>query len=183
MATTSQKLTTGKEARALLKAQLAEYLAVQPETIQTTHKWMKRVEAAALGIVAAFFLVALYGSFTWSKSNPAMIPIAWFAFAACLSLMTMINSLHSVLIRAFPTVILPGRMPRFVSGSGAAWIGAASLLGGLVLAGFWVAFAYSTATFNMALLVPLIKALTAVISIGVVVSMIYSIYQKLTSPR
>lgn len=178
MTTNVQKLSTNKEARENLKTQLAEYLAQQPESILSAHKWMKRVDVAGVGIVVAAFAYALYGSFTWASTSPTMIPIAWFAFATCLSLMTVLVGLHAILIRAFPPVILPGKAQRFVSGSTATWVGAASIVGGLILAGFWIAFAYSAATFNLAMLVPLINVLGVVVGIGMLVVIGFAVYQK-----
>ncbi len=183
MTTNIQKSMTDKEMKERLKAQLAEYLAGQPESTRATHKWMKRVEAVGLGIVVAAFVYALYGSFAWAKATPIMIAPAWFTFAACLSLMTALFGLHAVLIHAFPPVILPGKPQKFVSGSAAVWIGVASIVGGFVLAGFWIAFAYFTATFNMTMLIPLINALGIVVSIGILVSIVFAIYQKVSQSR
>lgn len=178
MTTNVQKLSTNKEAREHLKAQLAEYLAGQSEGTRSAHKWMKLADAVGLGIVVAAFAYALYGSFTWASVNPMMIPIAWFGFAACCGLMATLFGLHAILIRAFPPVILPGKAQKFVSGSAAVWTGIVSILGGLILAGIWIGLAYSTATFNMTMLVPLINVLGVVMSIGIVLSIVYFIYQK-----
>jgi len=183
MTTHVQKLPSYKESRENLKAQLAEYLAGQPESTQTVHKWMKRVDVAGLGIVVAAFALALYGSFTWPSVNPTMIPVAWFFFATCLSLMTILLGLHAILIRAYPPVILPGRSQKFVSGVTAIWTGIASIVGGSVMAGLWIAFAYSTATFNLAMIVPLINVLGIVVSIGIVLSIVFAVYQKITQSR
>jgi hypothetical protein len=183
MSTNVQKLPSYKESRENLKTQLAEYLAGQPESTQSAHKWMKRVDVAGLGIVTATFILALYGSFTWPSVNPTMIPVAWFAFATSLSLMVVLFGLHAILIRAFPPVILPGKPQKFISGSGAAWIGAASIVGGLILAGLWIAFAYSTATFNLAMIAPLTNILGIVVGIGIVLSIAVAIYQKATQFR
>jgi hypothetical protein len=178
-----QKLATDKEAREYLKAQLAEYLAGQPKSTRATHTWMKRVDIAGLGIVIAAFTVALYGSFAWANVNPSMIPAAWFAFATSLSLMVILFGLHAILIRAYPPVILPGKAQKFVSGSGAVWTGVASIVGGLILAGLWVAFAYSTATFNLAMICPLTNALGVVVGIGMLVSIVFAIYQKTSQSK
>lgn len=183
MTTNVQKFATDKEAREHLKAQLAEYLAGQPESTRATHTWMKRVDTAGLGIAIAAFAVALYGSFTWASVNPSMIPVAWFFFATCCSLFVMLLGLHASLIRAFPPVILPGKPQKFVSGSAAVWIGAASIVGGLILAALWVAFAYSTATFNLAMIAPLTNTLGIVMSVAIIGSIVYSIYQKATQSR
>jgi hypothetical protein len=178
-----QKFATDKEARANLKAQLADYLAQAPESTRSAHTWMKRVDIAGLGIVIAAFAVALYGSFTWASVNPSMIPIAWFFFATCCSMFVMLLGLHAILIRAYPPVIMPGKPQKFVSGSTAVWVGAAYILGGLILGAVWVGFAYSTATFNLVMLTPLINILGVVMSIVIIVSIIYSIYSKATQSR
>jgi hypothetical protein len=183
MTTNVQKFVTDKEAREHLKAQLAEYLTQAPTATRSAHTWMKRVEAAGLGIVIAVFAVALYGCFAWASTNPTMIPIAWFSFATSLSLMVILSGLHAILIRAYPPVIFPGKVQKFVSGSTAVWIGAASIVGGLILAGVWIMFAYSTATFNLTMIVPLVNILSVVMSIAIVGSIVYSIYQKATQSR
>ena len=183
MTTNVQKLSTNKEARENLKAQLAEYLSQQPESTLTAHKWMKLVDAAGLGIVITAFVYALYGSFAWANVNPIMIPLAWFGFAACGGLMAMLFGIHAILIRAFPPVILPGKTQKFVSGSAAVWTGVASIVGGLFMIGIWIGFAYSTATANMTMLVPLINILGVVVTVGVVISIAYSLYQKVSQSR
>lgn len=180
MTTATQKLSTDKKARENLKAQLADYLSHQPDSTLSVHKWMKLVDVAGLGLVIAAFAYALYGSFAWANVNPAMIPIAWFGFAACFSLMATLVGLHAILIRAFPPVILPGKPQKFISGSAAVWTGVASIIGGLFMAGIWIGFAYSTATFNLAMIVPLINALGIVVSIGIVVSVVFAMYQKIS---
>ena len=182
-ATNVQKLGTEKEAREQLKMQLAQHLAQQPESTQATHKWMKRLEVAGVGIVIAAFAVALYGSFAWASANPTMIPVAWFFFATCLSLMVVLFGLHAILIRAYPPIILPGKVQKFVSGSGAVWIGVVSIVGGLIMAALWVMFAYSTATYNLAMVAPLVNILGIFMSIVIVGSIVYSLYQKVSQPR
>lgn len=183
MTTYARKLFIDKEGRENLKSQLTRHLGQQSESTQSAHKWMKRVEVAGLGVVAAAFIVALYGSFAWPSVNPILIPVAWFAFAVCLSLMAVLLGLHAILIRAYPPVILPGKPQKFVAGSGAVWIGVASLAGGLILAVLWVLFAYSAATFNLALIVPLMNILGVIVSLGIVVSIVIAIYQKVAQPR
>jgi len=183
MTTNVQKFATDKEARTNLKAQLADYLAQAPESTRSAHTWMKRVDIAGLGIVIAAFAVALYGSFTWASVNPSMIPVAWFFFATCCSMFVILLGLHAILIRAYPPVILPGKVQKFVSGSTAVWIGAASIVGGFILAGLWIVFAYSTATFNLAMIAPLTNILGIVVGIEIVLSIAVAIYQKASQPR
>jgi hypothetical protein len=183
MTTNGQKFATDKEARATLKAQLAEYLAQVPESTQSTHKWMKRADAAGMGIVIAAFAVALYGSFAWASVNPTMIPVTWFAFATYLSLMVVLLGLHAILIRAYPPIILPVKVQKFVSGLGLVWIGVASIVGGLIMAALWVMFAYSTATYNLGMIAPLVNILGIFMSVVIVGSIVYSMYLKVSQRR
>lgn len=177
--TTATHKRTDKEIRIQLEAQLAEHLAAQPNSTRSANKWMKRVEAVGLGIVVAAFALALYGSFTWADTHPSMIPAAWFFFATCCSLMALLFGLHTILIHAFPPVILPGKLPKFASGSAATWMGGAIIVIGLILAGVWVGYGYSTVTFNLALIAPLSNILGILVTIVIV----FSIYQKLTQSR
>ena len=134
MTTNVQEFATGKEAREHLKLQLAQYLEQQPESTQSLHRWMKRLEAASVGIIAAAFIVALYVSVAWKSVPPMVIPIAWFFFAASAAPAMVLVGLHAVILRAFPPIVWPGKPPKFVTGSGAVWTGSAFILLALVVA-------------------------------------------------
>jgi hypothetical protein len=182
-ATNVQKLGTEKEAREQLKLQLAQHLAQQPESTQATHKWMKRLEVAGVGIIAAAFIVALLVSVTWKSVNPIMIPIAWFAFAASAAPAIIFVGLDAIILRAFPPVVWPGKPPKFITGSGAVRTGWAFILGSLLFATLWGFFAYAVGTFNIAMLEPLIRIFSVVVGIGMTVAILYSIFQKISRTR
>jgi hypothetical protein len=170
--TTNVQKLTGKEARENVKQQLAAYVAQQPEGMQSFHRWMNRLEAAGVGIIAAAFIAALYLSFAWKSIDPILIPAAWFIFAASGSVLFVLNGLHSAILRAFPAGSLPGSKQKFVTGSGAMWAGLAFIVGGLAYAAFWMLFAYATWTANFEILRPLIGFLGIVMGIGMAVAMI-----------
>lgn len=181
-----QKLSD-KEARQQLKLQLAQYLEQQSASKQAFHKWMKRLEAVSMGVILAAFLVALYFSIAWKSVNPLIIPIAWFAFAASGSLLIVLNGLHTAVLRVLLPGILLGNKQKFVTGSGAMWIGLAFILGGLVYAAFWGLFAYATWTVNFEILRPLIGFLGVVMGVGIAVSILFkmfsTLFQKLSKFR
>jgi hypothetical protein len=181
--TNVQKFATDKEAREHLKLQLAQYLAQQPEPTQSAHKWMKRLEAAGVGIIAAAFIVAMYVSVAWKSVNPIVIPIAWFAFAASVAPAMIFVGLDAITLRAFPPVVWPGKLPKFVTGSSAVWVGGAFILLALVVVAFWGFFAYAVGTFNMAMVVPLVNILGVLMGIGMAVSIVHSLYQKISHSR
>ncbi len=112
-----------------------------------------------------------------------LIPVAWFLFAASAAPTLMFLGLDAIILRAFPPVVLPGKLPRFVTGSGAVWTGWALILGALLVAAFWGFFAYAVGTFNMVMLEPLIRILAGVVGVGATISVLYSIYQKASRSR
>ena len=135
--TNVQKIATRKEAEEHIKLQLSQYLGQQPESTQSLHKWMKRLETACLGIIVAAFIAAMYVSVTWKSVNPITIPIAWFIFAASITPAMTFVGLDAIILRAFPPVVWPGKQPKFVTGSSAVWTGWAFILLALIIAAFW----------------------------------------------
>ena len=179
-----QGFTTGKEAKEQLKLQLAQYLAQQSQSTQSVHRWMRRLEAAGMGIIVATFLVALYVSIAWKSINPIMIPIAWFVFAASVSPEMIFMGLDSIFLRAYPPVILPGNQPaKFITGNEAIWTGWALILGALLAAAFWGFFAYAVGTFNIALIVPLIRVLSGVLGVVITVAIVKKLIQDFSRSR
>ena len=179
----AQDAATAKGASEGLKLHLAQHLEQQPETTQALHQWMKRLMVAGVGIIVATFIVALYVSVAWKSVNPIVIPLAWFVFAASVAPAMLFLGLDAIILRAFPPVVLPGKLPRFVTGNRAGWTGWAFVLGALLVAAFWGVFAYAVGTFNMVMLEPLIRVLAGVVGVGATISVLYSIYQKATRSR
>ena len=178
-----QKFATEKEAKEHFKMQLAEYVDQQPESSQSLHRWMKRLEVAGAGIIAAAFIVAMYVSVAWKSVNPIMIPIAWFVFAASAAPAMIFLGLDAITLRAFPPFLLPGKLPKFVTGSGAVWAGWAFILLALIVAAFWGFFAYAVGTLNMALIVPLVNIVGVVMGVGIVISIVHNLIRDFSRSR
>lgn len=178
-----QNIQTSKETRERLKMQLAQYLSGQSETVQSVHRWMKCLEAASAGLIAGGFIMAVYVSIAYQRVNPALIPLAWFFFAASPSLMLILNGMHSILLRAAPAIVLPGKVQSFTTGRRAILSGAALILGGLLDAAFWGIFIYATWMANWSLLTPLITILGVVMGVGIAVSILLSMAQKILKLR
>ena len=181
--TSVQEIGTQEEAREQLKLQLAQYLEGQPESTQSIHRWMKRLEVAGVGIIVATFSVALYVSIAWKSVNPIVIPIAWFVFAASVAPAMIFLGLDAIILRAFPPVVLPGKLSKFVTGSGAVWAGSVFILLALVVAAFWGFFAYTVGTFNLAMIGPLTNILGVAVGVLAIVSVLKSLYQKIARTR
>ena len=171
------------ESKQDLRAQLAQYVEQQPESTLAFHKWMKRLEVAGAGIMAAAFIVAMYVSVAWKSVNPIVIPIAWFFFAASAAPAMIFLGLDAITLRAFPPAVWPGKQQKFRTGSGAVWTGWAFILLALVVAAFWGLFAYAVGTLNMALVAPLVTILGVLMGVGIavriMVQLIYTTYKKI----
>jgi hypothetical protein len=183
---------TKKEAKEQLKLQLAQYVAEQPESRQTVHRWMKDLEVASLVIVAALFILAMVVSIDWTNVPPQAIPTAWFAFVGSFSLTIMLVGLHAVILRAFPPVgglqysmvhgyspiRVPGKQSKFVTGREAVIKGWGVVVMGVVAGAFWVVFAYASWTINTAILAPMITILATMLGIGIAFSIVFSIFRS-----
>jgi len=178
-----QGTRTEKGAREQLKLQIAEYLEQQPESTQASHRWMKRLEVASLGIILAVFIMALYVSIAWKSVNPILIPIAWFIFAASAAPALVLIGIHAIILRAFPPVVMPGKPQRFVTGGAAVGPGVGFILIGLALAAFWGYFAYTVGTFNLAMLEPLMNILGVLMGVVIAIGILFSMAQKIVKFR
>ncbi len=181
--TNVQKFATEKEATEHLRSQLTQYLGQQSKSTQSLHRWMKRLEVVGMGIIAAAFLVALYVSIAWKSVNPIVIPIAWFVFAASAAPAMVFLGLDAIILRAFPPVVWPGKLPKFLTGSWAVWTGWAFILGALVVTAFWGFFAYAVGTFNLALIAPLVTILSVVMGIVITVSIVFKLVRDISRSR
>lgn len=192
-----QRLGTKREAKVQLKQQLAKYVGQQPESTQVFHGWMKRLELASMGLIAVAFIVAMYVSINWTTVSPTTIPIAWFIFAASATPTIVLIGLHAIVLKAFLPVVgmhtsalrasslfaLLGKNRQFVTGSEAVWRGWAFMFLGLLAGAFWGFIAYATWTLNWAMLEPLIGILGVVMGVGIAISILYSMFQKIFKTR
>ena len=62
-------------------------LGIQPvvnsesESQQTFHRWMKRCQAATVGLIVGIFVMALWTSINWKQVAPFEVAFWWMAFA------------------------------------------------------------------------------------------------------
>jgi hypothetical protein len=161
-----------KETRDALKLEITHYMEELPDSRKVFHKWMNYLEVLGIAMIIVAFLLALYFSITWKSVNPMIIPLAWFAFAGSGSLLMVFTGLHSAILHAFPTSILPRNTIEFISGSKATVIGLGFIIGGLVYAAFWGLMAYGTLTANFELLRPLISSLGIILGFGIAISLL-----------
>jgi hypothetical protein len=180
MSTSIRTQVTGKEAREQLKLQIAEYMAQKPESTRTAHSWMKRLEVASAGIIIAAFIFAVYISINWASVPVTAIPAAWFLFVASMLPTLGLFGLHTLLAKAFPTAVLPGRPARFITGSRAVRTGWFLVLSSVVGAVIWGYLTFRIWTSDYASMGTI---LGIVIGVGIVVQLVYSIYARIAQSR
>jgi hypothetical protein len=182
-----------------LNAQVASYLQGQPENIRSFHRTMKVLENISFGIIIVTFVTALVLSFMWKSVPVAAIPTAWLLLPVSGAILYLLIGVHALVLRAFPpsplfttlqrgsSIHLPRKSQGFVTGKAAESTAWGLILVGLIVGAFFAVFAWSVWTVNWAILTPMITVLGVlmgvVIAVGIVGSMIFSIYQKVFKSR
>jgi hypothetical protein len=177
-----QELGAASEAKADSRAQLAQYLAQQPQSRRTFDKLMKVLEVAGLALVAGYLAWAIYVSINWT-SVPERIVAVWFALPVCVVALMILVSVHAVGVRAFFPIIVPSSSFPFVTGSKAVVMGVGFAATLLLVGAFWGAFAWGIWTTDWAILEPLAHVLGVVVGVGVVIAVISDLYKKLFRSR
>ena len=179
-----------------LRAQLAAYVAQQPQEKQSFHKGMRIAEWVSLALPVAAFAVALYLSFAWKTVAAQMIPTAWFCFPLSLTPFLILVGLHGIGLRAWPPTSLFGStmrvsfpmtgqdktLPLRVGGKAVAW-GWGTIVIAFLVAAFWGALIWIVQTRNLALLEPVLKVFGAGLGVLIVGRILLSIYQNITRSR
>jgi hypothetical protein len=160
------------------RAQYAQYLEQEPESRLALHRWMKRFQAASIGLVIAVFVKALIVSINWTHTAPLEIAFWWMCFALCGVPLAIFFGLDAIILRAavFPMRLGAGRRQMVtVTGRQAVVMGLGIILVALAWAGLVLGIAYSTVTFNMGMLQTAISIFSVVIGVGVVISILFSL--------
>src|SRR3989337_2826235 len=95
------------------RAQYAQYLEQEPESRLALHRWMKRLQAASVGLAVGIFVKALFASINWTQA-PLEISFWWMCFALCGVPLTIFFGLDIIVLRAavFPMRMISGRQQR-----------------------------------------------------------------------
>ena len=176
-----QEAGAASEAKLDGKAQLAQYLAEQPQSRQTFDKVMKVLELGALALMAGWLAWAIYVSINWSEAKH--IAAIWLSFPVVFSILAILIGVHAAGLRAFPPVAPMSSMQAFVTGSKAVGTGVGFAVTILMAGAFWGAFAYGIWTENLALLMPLIEILVAMIGVGLVIGLVSDLYKRFFRSR
>lgn len=176
-----QEAGAASEAKLDGKAQLAQYLAEQPQSRRTFDKVMKVLELGALALMAGYLAWAIYVSINWSV--PQNIVAVWFVFPVSVVVLLILIGVHAAGLRAFPPIALLSSMQELVTGSKAAATGVGFAAVFLVVGAFWGAFAWGIWTNDWALLEPLVQVLAVVVGVGAVFAVVSDLHKKFFRSR
>jgi hypothetical protein len=176
-----QEAGVASETRPDARDQLAQYLELQPQSRRTFDKVMKVLELAGLVLVAGCLAWAIYVSINWSE--PREIAATWFTFPGSIAVLLILVGVHAAGLRAFPPLALLSSMQELVTGSKAVAMGVGFAFVLLVVAAFWVAFAWGTWSSNWAILEPLIQCLGVVAGVGAVIAVASDLHRRFFRSR
>jgi hypothetical protein len=162
------------------RARHAQYLEQVPESRKALHRWMKRLQAASIGLAVGIFVKALLASINWTQA-PYEIPFWWMSFALCGVPLTIFRGLDIIILRAavMSMRVMPGRQQAVtVTGGPAVVVGLGFIVVALAWAGFVLAIAYSAATFNMGVLQTSLTIFSTVLGVGIVVAILFSLVRN-----
>ena len=159
-------------------------LGVQPvispesESKQTFHRWMKRCQAATLGLAAGLFVMALWVSIHWKEAVPFEIAFWWMCFALSGIPLTIFVGLDFIFARAAVIPMRWGTGPKrmvTVTGRQAVLTGLGIIAMALAWGGFVLALMAATFTYNWDLLRVTISVFSTLLGVMIVLKIFSSL--------
>lgn len=164
-------------------------LGVQPivgaesESKQTFHHWMKRGQAATLGLAAGIFVMALWVSINWKQVAPIEIAFWWMCFALSGLPLTIFVGLDIIFARGAVIPIQWGAGPKrliTVTGRQAVLTGLGVIAVALAWGGFVLALMAATLSFNWELLRMMISVFSVMLGVLIVLKIFSSLVRDLS---
>jgi len=170
-----------------IKAQLAEYVAQQPAWKRAFDKWMKVLEIAGFILIVGVFAVAMHVSINHTAVSGMVIATAWFALPVSFAPLMILIGVHTIGLRAFYPVVLPGKPEQFSTGSKAVWSGVGLIALALLVAAFWGGLGWAVWSGDMALIGSYVRVLGTAMGVaiagGIVIGMLSAVYKQFVRPR
>jgi|GEM_PF-5856461 hypothetical protein len=164
-------------------------LGIQPvvnaesESQQTFHHWMKRLQAATVGLAVGIFVMALYTSINWKQEVPFEIAFWWMLFALSGLPLTICVGLDIIFSRGAVVPMRWGNGPKqlvTLTGRQAVLMGLGVIAAALAWGAFVLALMAATFTFNWELLRVTTSAFGVLISVVVVLKIFSSLFRDLS---
>ena len=150
---------------------------------QTFHRWMKRFQAATLGLVVGIFVMALWVSIHWKQAAPFEVAFWWMCFALSGIPFTIFVGLDIIFARGAVIPVQWGNGPKrmvTVTGRKAVITGLGIIVAALAWGGFVLAFMYATLFFNWDMLRVTISIFSVVLGMGIVLKIFSSLVRDLS---
>ena len=148
----------------------------ESESKQTFHNWMKRAQAATLGLAAGIFVMALWVSINWKQAAPFEIAFWWMSFALSGIPLTIFVGLDIIFAQGAVIPVRWGSGPKrmiTVTGRQAVLTGLGVIAVALAWGGFVLTLMAATLSYNWELLRVTISVFSVMLG-GVIVLKIFS---------
>jgi hypothetical protein len=164
-------------------------LGVQPvinpesESKQTLHHWLKRFQAATVGLVVGLFVMALWTSINWKQAAPFEIAFWWMLFALSGVPLTIFVGLDIIFARGAVIPMRWGNGPKqlvTVTGRKAVLTGLGIIAVALAWGGFVLALMVATFSYNWDLLRVTINVFSVMLGVVIVLKIFSSLVRDIS---
>jgi hypothetical protein len=155
----------------------------ESESKQTFHHWMKRFQAAMLGLVVGIFAMALWVSINWKQAVPYEIAFWWMLFALSGIPLTIFVGLDIIFARGAVIPVQWGNGPKrmvTVTGRKAVLTGLGVIAAALAWGGFVLALMVATLSNNWDMLRVTISVFSAMLGVVIVLKILSSLVRDIS---
>ena len=164
-------------------------LGVQPvvnseaESQQTFHRWMKRFQAATVGLIVGLFVMALWTSINWKQAAPFEVAFWWMMFALSGIPLTIFVGLDIIYSRGAVVPMRWGNGPKqmvTLSGRKAVVMGLGVIAAALAWGAFVLALMVAMLSYNWELLRVTISAFGTLLGVMIVLKIFTSLVRDIS---
>lgn len=158
-------------------------VSTESESKQAFHRWMKRFQAATLGLMVGIFAMALYTSINWKQVVPFEIAFWWMAFALSGIPLTICVGLDIIFSRGAVIPLRWGNGPKqlvTVTGRKAVFTGLGVIAVALAWGAFVLALMVATFSYNWDLLRVTISTFGMLLGVLIVLKIFTSLVRDLS---
>ncbi len=155
----------------------------ESEAQQTFHHWMKRFQAATLGLAIGIFVMALWVSINWKQVAPFEIAFWWMAFALSGLPLTICVGLDIIFVRGVVIPVQWGNGPKrmvTVTGRKAILAGLGVIAVAVAWGGFVLALMAATLANNWDMLRVTINVFSVLLGVVIVLKIFSSLIRDIS---
>ena len=153
------------------------------ESKQTFHHWMKRFQAATLGLVVGIFVMALWVSVNWKQAAPFEMAFWWMCFALSGIPLTIFVGLDIIFAQGAAIPVQWGNGPKrmvTVTGRKAVLAGLGIIAVALAWGGFVLALMVATLSNNWDMLRVTISIFSTLLGVMIVLKIFSSLVRDIS---